>query len=356
MTTARSTNAPAGLACPPVTTVGIIGGGQLARMTHQAAIALGIQLRALTPRATDPAVSAGATHHRGDHHDLNRLLALAQDCDVVTLDHEFTAPDLLDALVDAGHDVRPGPAAARFATDKGHARRALAAAGYPIPTFAEIANGDLAAVDAFARDHGWPVVLDAPNATELAVLVARRPAGQWTAYPVVETVPHAGTGREVVLPARIPPFLAEAACRLAVSIADGIDAAGILAVQLLLTPTSDLLVSDVAARPHDRGLATIDAVTTSQFENHLRGVLDWPLGGTALLAPAAATVTVVCPAHPIALHHRLPAALEDPAVRIHLYRTSPHPGREIGHVTCLAADHDTALDAARRAAATLVAP
>lgn len=389
MTTTSSPDGATELACPPVATVGIIGDGQVARMTHQAAMALGIDVRTLSPRATGPAVRARATHPHVDHQELESLLALAQGCDVITLGHEHTATDLLDALVDAGHCLRPTPAAARFASDNDHARRALTAAGFPIPAFAEIPRGDLAAVDAFARDHGWPLVLQGsadgcgievladlpafrvsalaatqprwlveaavPTATELTVLVARRPAGWSKTYPVAETLRRDGIRREVVMPARVPAGVAEAAGRIAVSIADGIDAAGILAVELFLTPGGDLVVNEVAARPHANGYATIDAAVTSQFENHLRGVLDWPLGDTTLVAPVAATVNLLGPAHPIQLQRNVPAALEDPTVRIHLYRKDPRPGRVIGHVTCLDADHDSALAAARRAAATLTA-
>ncbi|MEW6470845.1 MAG: 5-(carboxyamino)imidazole ribonucleotide synthase [Actinomycetota bacterium] len=383
----------AAVSCPPVATVGIIGGGQLARMTHQAAIALGVDLRTLTPRATDPAVLAGAAHHRGDHHDLEALLAFAEGCDVITLDHEHTPPALLRAVAEAGHRVRPRPDTAVFASDKSHARRALAAAGLPVPAFVEAERGDIGAVAAFARDHGWPVVLKAPTggydgrgveivtgpaaleasrlasasprwlieaavpiAVELAVLVARRPSGWWTTYPVIETDQRGGICRELVLPARIPSGVAHRATSLAVSIADGIDAAGILAVELFLTPGGDLVVNEVATRPHNSGHATIDAAATSQFENHLRGVLDWPLGATDLLAPAAATVNVLAPAHPIDLRTTVPKAIEDPTVHVHLYRKEPRPGRKLGHVTCLASDPGTALTAARRAAATLIAP
>ncbi len=381
---------------PPAATVGIIGAGQLARMTHQAGIALGVDVRALTPRPTDPAVLAGAAVQLGTHDDLDALAALARGCDVVTLDHEHTPPDLLDELVAAGCCVRPSPAAASFASDKLLARRALARAGFPVPAFTEAPGGDpdaIEAVEAFARQHGWPVVLKAPSggydgrgvelvthrgeldasrlaatpgrllveeavpiAAELAVLIARRPSGWCATYPLVETVQRDGICHELVMPARVPTQIAHRAARIAKSLADGLDVAGILAVELFLTTDDELVVNEVATRPHNSGHATIDATATSQFENHLRGILDWPLGDTTLLAPTAATVNVLGPDHPVDLRRSLPVALEDPRVRVHLYRKAHRPGRKLGHVTCLAPSHDEALDAARVAAAVLTAP
>ena len=367
--------------------VGMIGGGQLARMTHQAAIGLGIELRVLTPDPAASAVRAGARHVAGRPDDIDAVLAFAADCDVVTFDHEQVPAAVISALVDAGHAVRPEPGAKRLAQDKGHARRILDEAGFAVPSFAVVDAGDRRALERFAADHGWPVVVKAPTggydgrgvavvhrddidaaadrlpasgdqwlleamvpiAVELAVLVAQRPSGWWSAYPVVETVQHDGICRELIMPARIPPALAEQATALAVSVAQGSCATGILAVELFLTATGELVVNELAARPHNSGHATIEACRTSQFENHPRGILDWPLGSTAMAAPAAATVNILGGERPVDLRRDLPTVLEDPRVHVHLYGKETVPGRKLGHVTALADEPEAAREAAHRA-------
>ena len=377
----------------PTAVVGMVGGGQLARMTQQAAIALGIELHVLTPNDTDPAVQAGARFLPGQPDDLDALMVLADTTDVVTFDHEHIPNSHLRALADAGHLVRPAPAAKLLAQDKSVARRVLADAGFAVPAFADVAGGDVAAVVDFAAANGWPVVIKAPRggydgrgvftvagpdgladqpgldaldrwlleahvpiATELAVLVARRPNGASVTYPVVETVQRDGICHELVMPARIDAEVAAAAATTATAIARRIDATGILAVELFLTASGELLVNELAARPHNSGHATIDASVTSQFENHLRAVLDWPLGAVDLLAPAAATVNLLGPDQPVDLTRAVPRALEDPTVRLHLYGKSSSPGRKLGHVTALADDPGTALAAARQAARALRTP
>lgn len=377
----------------PTAVVGMVGGGQLARMTQQAAIGLGIELQVLTAHDWDPAVLAGARFVPGDPDDLDALLALAKGSDVVTFDHEHVPNAHLRALVDAGHVVRPGPAAKLLAQDKSVARRVLGDAGITIPAFVDAAPGDVAAAARFGEANGWPIVVKAPMggydgrgvhvvaspaeledrpdlhtydrwlleahvdiAVELAVLVARRPNGQSVTYPVVETVQRDGICRELVMPARIPDDVATRAEELAATIAERIGATGILAVELFLTRGGDLVVNELAARPHNSGHATIEGTTTSQFENHLRSVLDWPLGAPTLLAPAAATVNLLGPAEPVDLTRTVQHALEDPTVHLHLYAKAYAPGRKLGHVTVLADDPEAALGAARAAAEALLLP
>lgn len=371
-------------------TVGIIGAGQLARMTHQAATNLGIEVVVLASSPTDPAVTGGAQAQIGRYDDPAGLAALAARCQVVTLDHEHTPIPMLEELVAAGHTVHPNPHAAHLAHDKVAARTVLGAAGYPIPAFETVTAGDRAAVERFARTHGWPVVVKWPTGgydgrgvhvchgpdalppappghqerrwlleahvaieAELAVVIARRPSGHWVAYPTVGTTQLDGICRELVMPAPVPPDIVRRATSLAASIAAGVDAVGILAVELFLTVDGELLVNELATRPHNSGHATIDACVTSQFENHVRAVLDWPLGDTALRAPAVATVNLIGPDHPVDLARSLPVAMEDPTIRIHLYRKQSQPGRKLGHVTAVADEHEEALDRARRAAAVL---
>jgi 5-(carboxyamino)imidazole ribonucleotide synthase len=362
-------------------------------MSQQAAIALGIELQVLTPHDTDPAIQAGAYFRPGEPDDLGALFALAEATEVVTFDHEHVPNAHLRALVEAGHLVRPNPDAKLLAQDKSVARRVLGDAGFAIPAFDDVAVGDVESVIGFAEANGWPIVIKAPRggydgrgvfqvngpadltslpglatldrwlleahvqiATELAVLVVRRPSGQSVTYPVVETIQRDGICHELVMPARVSADVATRASAIAVAIAEKIGATGVLAVELFLTRHGDLLVNELAARPHNSGHATIDASATSQFENHLRAVLDWPLGAPTQLVRAAATVNLLGPRQPVDLSRTVPRSLNDPAVHIHLYGKSFSPGRKLGHVTALSDDPDTALESARSAARTLLAP
>ena len=384
-------NGPVPAAPPASARVGMVGGGQLARMTHQAAVDLGISLEILAQSATDPAVLAGASHLLGPPGSFDALRSLADRCDVVTLDHELVPAEHLDALQAAGYAVRPRAEAVRLAQDKLLARRALDQAGFAVPPYMQAEAGGADAVQGFAERWGWPIVMKSrhggydgrgvhvvgdldgsrdllastptggwvleahvPIACELAVLVARRPSGGTAAYPVVETHQHDGMCRELVMPARVPDDVAAAATRLATSIADGIDATGILAVELFLTTSGDLVVNELALRPHNSGHATIEATVTSQFQNHLRGILDWPLGSTEMVVPAAATVNVLGPVSGDDPARHLPAALSVPGACVHLYAKHARYGRKLGHVTAIGDDMAQAQSLARRAEAALM--
>ena len=375
----------------PSARVGMVGGGQLARMTQRAAIDLGVHLEVLTPDADAPAVAAGARHRPGHPGDAEALRRLAEGVDVVTFDHELVDLDLLGVLVDEGHAVRPGPAALACAVDKLHARRRLGGLGFPVPAFREVADAD--EVRDLAADHGWPVVLKARSggydgrgvvevrdareaglvladggswlaeekvdlAVELAVVVVRSPRGEVRAYPVAETVQEDGICTELVVPARIPPSLAAEASRLAIEVVTAVGGVGVVAVELFVTTAGDLVVNELALRPHNSGHATIEACATSQFHNHLRAVLGWPLGATDLRVPAAAMANVLGPpavevgaaVDPAA---RVPVALAVPGVSVHCYGKDVRPGRKVGHVTAVGDTPEQALDRARRAAALL---
>lgn len=386
-------NGPLSSAPPASARVGMVGGGHLARMTHQAAVDLGISLEILAQSATDPAVLAGAPHRLAPPGSLDELRSLAERCDVITLDHVLVPADHLDVLQAARYAVRPCAEAVRLAQDKLLARRTLDQAGFAVPPYMPAEAGGAAAVQRFADRWGWPIMMKSrhggydgrgvhvvhsigasrdllassppggwvieaqvPLACELTVLVARNPSGYTAVYPVVETHQHDGMCRELVMPARVPADIADAATRLAKSIADGIDATGILAVELFLTTAGDLVVNELALRPHNSGHATIEGTVTSQFHNHLRGILNWPLGSTAMVAPAAATINVIGPPSGADPARYLAAALSVPGASVHLYAKHPRPGRKLGHVTALGADQAEALDTARAAARLLLGP
>jgi 5-(carboxyamino)imidazole ribonucleotide synthase len=369
----------------------MIGAGQLARMTHQAAVDLDVELHVLAQRADEPAVLAGAPYRIGSHLVLADVMAAGDDGDVVTFDHELVPPALLAHLEAAGHVLRPSAGALLFAQDKVVARQRLSSAGYPVPAFATVAGP--AEVAAFAADHGLPVVLKAraggydgrgvifvadpaelppdldwgnPRSpawlveahvdlvAELAVLVARRPSGAAVSYPVVETTQVDGICIEVVTPARVAPDLAQRAGRLARSIVEYVGAVGICAVELFVGGDGELLVNEVAFRPHNSGHVTIEANVTSQFHQHLRAVLDWPLGATGLITPAAAMVNLIGVGGQPDPGRRLPLALAQEGAHVHLYAKQSRPGRKIGHVTALAATAGQALGVARAARAALL--
>jgi 5-(carboxyamino)imidazole ribonucleotide synthase len=363
--------------------VGMVGGGQLSRMTHQAAIALGLSLRVLADKTHDSAALVANGVEIGDHTSLDDLRAFAAGCEVVTFDHEHVPGGLIEALEEEGVQVHPGSAALRHAQDKLVMRERLSGLGVPVPSFCPVATAEQLA--GFARHVGWPLVLKAatggydgkgvwvvssvdeaaevlasgvrlvaeqyvPLQRELAAVVARSPYGQAAAWPVVETVQSDGICVEVVAPA---PDLSEeralAAQGLALRLADELDVVGVLAVELFET-ADGLLVNELAMRPHNSAHWTIEGARTSQFEQHLRAVLDYPLGATSMTAPWVVMANVLGGDGELAAGtfderlHMLFA--RDPALKVHLYGKGVRPGRKIGHVTALGDDLD---DVRRRA-------
>ncbi len=347
--------------------VGMVGGGQLARMTYQASIPLGIRFRVLAGSAADSAAQVCPDVRLGDYHNLDELLAFAAGCDVVTFDHEHVPGEHLAALAAAGVPLAPGPAALRYTQDKLAMRQELTRLGVPCPRFAAVA--DVADVTRFAdQGAGWPVVLkavsggydgrgvwvceDAPAAgevlahgiallaeeyvpfrRELAALVARSPHRQGAAYPVVETVQRDGVCHEVLAPAPgLSAALAEEAQRLALQIADALGVTGLLAVELFDTGRG-LLVNELAMRPHNSGHWTIEGARTSQFEQHLRAVLDLPLGAPQAAAGQTVMANVFGGQDPDLYSRYIHVMAADPGVNVHLYGKAVRPGRKIGHVT-----------------------
>lgn len=374
---------------PALYRLGIVGAGQIARMTHQAALKLGITPRLMAEGVDDSAAQAAPEAIFG-HPD--SLAAFAQTCQVITFEHERIDLGLVEAMEHGGATVRPGTKTIRAAFDKLHQRRILANRHFPVPTFAEVRGPD--DLFDFAGSTGWPVVLKSvraglpgqrsvwivenptealrvlaehgagrelmaenyqPIVKELVVLVARRSGGSSRTYPVAEVINQDGEVREVRTPAAVGPRVANEARTLANRLADALDAVGILAVELFLT-TGGLVVNELAARPHNAGHVTIEGAPTSQFENHVRAVLDLPLGPTWANAPAAVTVNVIGGIDGFDPAQHLPEALAVEGAQVHLYGKRPRPGRKLGHVTALADDMDQARDLARRAEAALHGP
>ncbi|HMH91940.1 MAG TPA: 5-(carboxyamino)imidazole ribonucleotide synthase [Streptosporangiaceae bacterium] len=363
--------------------VGMVGAGQLARMTTAAAVGLGIDFRVLAAAPDESAAQVCAGTVLGDYRSADDLLKFAAGCDVVTFDHEHVPPGLIAAMEQAGTAVRPGGHALRYAQDKLAMRGKLAELGVACPRFAAVS--DLAGVTSFAEQAGWPVVLKAVSGgydgrgvwvcsspeeaaqvlehgiallaeehvrftRELAILVARSPSKQGAAYPVVQTVQVDGICHEVLAPA--PGLDTETAIdaeALGLRLAAALDVTGLLAVELFQTPRG-LLVNEVAMRPHNSGHWTINGAATSQFEQHLRAVLNLPLGATVPVAPCAVMVNILGGPDPDLRDRLTHVWAADPGVKIHLYGKQVRPGRKVGHVTALGTSFAEVAERARHAA------
>jgi 5-(carboxyamino)imidazole ribonucleotide synthase len=363
--------------------VGVIGGGQLARMMVPPSVELGVEIAVLAEEAgSSAAIAATAV---GDYRDAATVLAFADTVDVVTFDHEHVPQEVLAALVAAGHRVHPGPRALAVAQDKLVLRPRLAELGMPLPDWAAVHSVD--ELDAFLSEHGGRAVVKTPRGgydgkgvrvvasssevadwfgggpllveelvdfrRELAQVVARRPSGEVRAWDVVETVQQHGVCAEVLAPApRIGTRLATVARELAETIATELDVTGVLAVELFETTDDRLLINELAMRPHNSGHWTIDGSVTSQFEQHVRAVLDLPLGDPSRTAPWSVMINILGGPATGSLADRYPTALADqPSVKVHGYGKSPRPGRKVGHVTATSDDLDDAAFRARAAAA-----
>jgi len=368
----------------------IIGGGQLARMMAQSAVALGLPLRLL---AEGPDVSAAQVIPDslvGDYRDLDTLRKVADGCAVVTFDHEHVPSEHLRVLTAEGHACRPGPDALEHAQDKGVMRTRLDVLGVPSPRHQAVHNA--ADVSAFAAAvGGFPIVLkttrggydgkgvwvvnsedeslvafEAAAASgvdilaeeevdfrrELSALVARSPSGQAAAYPVVESVQKDGICTEVVSPAPdLAEDLAVQAQQIALKIAGALDVTGILAVEMFETTDGRVLVNELAMRPHNTGHWSMDGAVTSQFENHLRAVMDLPLGSPEARQPWTVMVNILGGDIGRLYEGYLHVFARDPRLKVHLYGKDVRLGRKVGHVTAYGDDLDEVLERARHAAA-----
>jgi 5-(carboxyamino)imidazole ribonucleotide synthase len=361
-------------------TVGVIGGGQLARMMVPAAVELGIDIRVLVE--SEEASARIAASAVGDYRSRDEVLRFAEGVDVVTFDHEHVPQDVLHALVDSGVAVRPGPDALLYAQDKLLMRDRLSALGLPVPDWASVSSTEELA--SFIGDHGGRAVVKTPRGgydgkgvrvvsdaeevadwfvagepllaeelvdfrRELSQVLARRPSGDIALWPVVESVQRDGVCAEVIAPAPgSSTKLMDVAAEVATAVAENLGVTGVLAVELFETTDERILVNELAMRPHNSGHWTIDGAATSQFEQHLRAVLDLPLGSTAMRDPWSVMVNLF--GGPIV--ERYPAALADqPGVKFHAYGKEPRPGRKAGHVTAGGEDLDEVAFRARAAAA-----
>jgi len=374
-------------------TLGVVGAGQLGRMLHQAAVSHVIgpetTIRFLAEHPDEPAVQVAPSWEIGAAMSADDLTRFAKGCDVVTFEHEVVDLQAIRALERAGAVVRPSAAALAIVADKVAMRRAVQGAGLPVPPWCQVADADQLD-DAIGR---WPsvvlklsrggydgrgvfmpdsadeaarigrtllqagaVLLVEPRIAfeaEAAIIVARRPGGQCVVYDPVRTEQVDGQCREVRVPSGLAPAVAARCREVAIAAAAAVDVVGLLAVELFVLDGGNVVVNELAVRPHNTGHHTIDACVTSQFENHLRAVLDLPLGDPSLRCDAAVMVNVIGNAAGDDPVDHLEAALAlDPAARIHLYGKRARPDRKLGHVTVCADEVD---DAAARAWAVVAA-
>lgn len=369
-------------------TVLMIGGGQLSRMTHQAAIALGIDFRVLANNLGESAAQVVQQVSLGSHDDELAIRAAALDADVITFDHEHVPLGLLEDLQKEGYSIQPSPQALRFAQNKLLMRQRLSELGAPMPAWKQIQTPADAAD--FGLEHGWPVVLkvarggydgrgvwicnsvdeiaDAmdllPNSEwlleqkmqfsrELSAQVARSTTGETTTYPVVETRQWQGMCSEVIAPAPgATQEMVDLAQSLAIRIATELDVTGMLAVELFEV-AGTVYVNELAMRPHNSGHWTIDGAVTSQFENHLRAVLGWPLGESTPTAPVVVMANLIGAENELS-EFGVSTALIDSEIKLHLYGKEARPKRKIGHLNLAGIEVEQTLQRVKTAAAEIV--
>jgi 5-(carboxyamino)imidazole ribonucleotide synthase len=369
--------------------VGIIGAGQLARMSAVPAIALDLRLAVLANRPDDSAAQVIPEVTLGNPDDFDAVEPFAKRCNVLTFDHELVDTDLLERLELDGVTVRPSSAVMRLSQSKRMQRERFRALGLPVPRFLVVA--DRSHVADFVSRIGLPLIVKAdrggydgrgvwlaedlpalesvlaeledrsitpileervPLVRELAIQIARSPSGEMRTYPLVETVQENGMLRELIAPAPNAESLQDKARHIAEAIATDSGVVGLLAVELFES-NGTLLINEIATRPHNSGHFSIEGAVVSQFEQHLRAVLNLPLGSTALTAPWAVTVNIVGSPAAELTRVQVDRALKLDGVHLHLYGKEARPGRKIGHLTALGDDLETTRQRARAAAAIL---
>ncbi|HLY27401.1 MAG TPA: 5-(carboxyamino)imidazole ribonucleotide synthase [Aggregatilineales bacterium] len=352
-------------------TIGVLGGGQLGRMMAFAARRMGLHIAVLDPDPDAPACQIADRHVVGNFRDPAKIRELAQGCDVITVEIEHVETETLDVLEREGVSVQPSPRTIRLIQDKLAQKTHLAARGIPVAAFRD--TPDVEAIRGAGEAFGYPIMLKSrllaydgrgnaaiqavqdleaglarlsgqklyvenwvPFEKELAVMVVRSREGQTLTYPVVETFHKESVLRTVLAPAPIPAQVARNAAEIAARSVATLDGAGIFGVELFLLPGGDILVNEIAPRPHNTGHFTIEACLTSQFEQHLRAILGLPLGACDLKVGAAVMVNVLG-AESGTLEDTLrplDTALEIPGASLHWYnKKNVQARRKMGHIT-----------------------
>lgn len=371
--------------------VGVIGGGQLARMMTVPAVNLGLELKVLAEAAGSSAELA--TTMVGDYNQFGVVREFARTVDVITFDHEHVPISVLEALEAEGVNVQPPSKALAFAQNKLHMRQKLGALGLPIPVWAEI--HDAASLEDFIAANGGVAILKTPIGgydgkgvrvvrssvdakdwlenlvefggsllaeekvdfvRELAQLSARTPSGEFKAWPLVETIQEGGVCAVVLAPApEASASTLQTTADIAKQIAQALGVTGVLAVEMFEARDGRILINELAMRPHNSGHFSIEGSVTSQFEQHLRAVLDMPLGSTTARAAHSVMVNLLGVDDKNNFVQALDKALAaHPDAKVHTYGKAARAGRKMGHVTVVADSSEHALAEARGAAAVLL--
>lgn len=347
-----------------VKSIGVIGGGQLARMMIVPALELGLKISVLAE--TEGSSAQLAATSVGDYKDLETVRAFAKTVDVITFDHEHVPLEILETLVAEGFDIQPSPNALRYAQNKLEMRQKLTELGLPVPRWSKVSS--VQEVQDFLNQVGGEAILKTPTGgydgkgvmvvtraedasawfekfsellieekvkfnRELAQLSARNTQGQWTSWSVVETVQVNGVCSEVLSPAE-NASIAEAA-EIGRRVAEGLDVTGVLAVEMFETVDGALLINELAMRPHNSGHFSIEGSVTSQFEQHLRAVSGLPLGGTESIAQYAVMLNLLGVDDENTFVEHYGKALAVSGANIHTYGKSARKGRKMGHITVL---------------------
>jgi 5-(carboxyamino)imidazole ribonucleotide synthase len=369
--------------------LGILGGGQLAKMTALAAAKLGVEVAIFAQSVDEPALKVTPFHVIGAWDDSAKLRAFADQCDVVTLESEFVDVPVLEQIMAFGTSVWPAPATVAQIQDKLTQKRAMQQAGLEVPRFRRVSVAT-DVLDA-AAEFGFPVVVKArrngydgygnavvnrahdiapaleklagrdlmveanvPFIRELAVIVARTPAGEMLTYPVVETVQRSGICHVVRCPAPIDEATALAAVAMARAAVESVHGVGVFGVEMFEVAGNEVVYNEIAPRPHNTGHYTIEGVITSQFENHVRAVMGYPLGDVEQIAPATAMINILGERNGIPNPDALKEALATGGAHIHLYgKREVRIGRKMGHITVLGYSVDGAEKVARLALSRL---
>ncbi len=374
---------------PPV--LGIVGGGQLARMTAQAATQLGCSVAILERKEHSPASGLAQHLFIGDWDRPDQLLRLAEASDVITLENEFVDAEALASVERHRHLVLPGSGTVKIVQDKLWQKQAVADEGLPVPGFSDTPTPS--DVIRAAESFGWPLVLKKrrngydgkgnftlrsaadlkeawaalegdrnalfveqwfPFTREIAVMITRSKDGRAVSYPVAETIQRDHICHVVMAPAELPGEIAETAIQTALRAVSSVGGTGTFGVEMFLAADGTIAVNELAPRVHNSGHYTIEACACSQFENHVRAVFGWPLGSPRMRAPAAVMINLLGTATGSGQPHGLETALAVPGAAVHIYgKTSSSRGRKMGHVTALGGSLEEALATARRAADAL---
>lgn len=371
-------------------TIGFIGGGQLARMSALEAFRFGMNIAVFaTSKATEPVENMTPTVVRGSLSDENALTEFASKCDVITLENEFVDSDILRRVSEkTGTPILPAPNSFRLIEDKLIEKQTFQNAGIPVAPFMEVASD--ADLNTFAAEYGYPFVLKSAkggydgygNATahshdeavnglrmlsfngmhvviaeafvpftmELAVMVARNKYGV-AVYPCVESIQESHICKEIIVPARTTPEIRRQAQELAIAAIEAIDGVGLFGFEFFLTHDNTILLNESAPRPHNSGHYTIEACTTSQFENHIRAVCQMPLGSAEMICPSAVMINILGTQNGSARADGISEIMQTNNAHLHIYgKSESRVGRKMAHLTVLGADPDKTLTQARNLA------